>query len=133
MYVSKTQMESRVRKGVALLDAKCPGWHRKVKLSKLDLYQESPDNKGNSCILGQLFGDFFEATSEIGLTKTPWLGYIASDNQSLEAAAPYGLSFNCNILEKLMSKDPENETIIKDTHNQLTEVWKAAIRKRRGK
>lgn len=47
-------INERVERGVIWLDKVCPDWRDKVDLDKLDI------NHADHCILGQLFGDFYE-------------------------------------------------------------------------
>lgn len=53
----------RVARGVALLDEKVPGWHDRIDLSRLDMWDEA------RCILGQLFDDFFDGAAELELQE----------------------------------------------------------------
>lgn len=46
---SIAQLQARVDRGMALLDAQNPGWESKVKLESLDL------TSGDRCILGQVY------------------------------------------------------------------------------
>lgn len=42
----------RIQRGMAFLDRKCPDWQYRVSLQKLNM------RYAQSCILGQLFGDY---------------------------------------------------------------------------
>ncbi len=125
LIVTQEQMESRVQKGVKLLNKKCPGWYKKIKLNKLDLYEEKAHegNGDKACILGQLYGNFWTATEGLGIrhpTSDPY-------NGPLDAGAPYGLSFTCKVLDKFMKID-SSEKLVKDHYKALTNVWKDAIK-----
>ena len=49
-----TAIKDSVQRGMALLDAKLPGWEEGIDLDKLDLWD------CELCVLGQLFGDFVD-------------------------------------------------------------------------
>ena len=51
--MTKEQMyKNRVKKGIAWLNRKKPGWYKKIKITELQMY----DTK--TCICGQLFGSY---------------------------------------------------------------------------
>jgi hypothetical protein len=51
--VTIDEARQRVERGAALLDRKKPGWREKVNPETLEMWV------GCSCVLGQVFGDFF--------------------------------------------------------------------------
>lgn len=55
------RLTAAVDKGVELLDQQQPGWRDRIDVSSLDMHQ------GGSCVLGQLFGDYFDGRSKLGL------------------------------------------------------------------
>ncbi|HEY6019690.1 MAG TPA: hypothetical protein VIY48_07260 [Candidatus Paceibacterota bacterium] len=58
-------LRERVAKGVELLDAHDPGWRHEVDVEKLDILDEE------YCILGQVFGDYFEGKGHLGIAFEP--------------------------------------------------------------
>lgn len=73
----------RVAAGAAWLDAERPGWVERIDLDRLDL--ESPCR----CILGQEFGDYFEAiwNEEINTPDTAACGFTVADLAVIGRAA----------------------------------------------
>lgn len=62
-----TSFATRVRAGVALLDAKEPGWHEQVNADRLNI------DSRKACVLGQLHGSFSEGATEVlGLNRGPF-------------------------------------------------------------
>jgi hypothetical protein len=55
-------MQENVNNGVALLDEKAPGWREKMNLDKLNM------SNCIDCVLGQVFGDFFDGVTALGFT-----------------------------------------------------------------
>lgn len=53
--------ESKVQRGVRLLDEKKPGWAAQINTEKLQM------EHGQWCILGQLFGDYERGRKALGL------------------------------------------------------------------
>lgn len=92
----------RMRKGVKLLNEQAPGWHRKVKISTLDL--SSNDN----CILGQVFGEYTNGLELLDINS----------NDETRNGPAHGFS--------LCSEEWTNERIA-----DMTEWWKKQIRAKR--
>ncbi len=58
------KLESAVSRGAKLLDKKSPGWRKKIKISKLDLYSDI------NCICGQLSDGYaYKFLEELGLSS----------------------------------------------------------------
>jgi hypothetical protein len=98
-----TTIAERVAAGAEFLDRNEPGWVGRIDLDQLDI--SSPCR----CILGQVFGDYYEAT----------------DN--LELIFPGELAFTC-------SEDPDDEghyLPIDIEHAAITTVWRELIEQRR--
>lgn len=55
------KIENSVLRGAELLDANVPGWHRKIDLEELNM------GSALSCILGQLYGNYWTGIEELGL------------------------------------------------------------------
>lgn len=53
------EMRACARRGIALLDAKRPGWQSKIDVASLDL------SHGNFCILGQVFGSYQQGLTDL--------------------------------------------------------------------
>ena len=70
-------IQERVAAGAALLDKKVPGWREQVNLGTLKM------NHCGRCVLGQIFGNYWGAVDDLGLSD--------SDEQSLGfyVAAPW--------------------------------------------
>lgn len=96
-------IKCRVESGAEYLDHKEPGWYKKIKLEKL--HMEEP----NSCILGQLHGNFDEAVDKIYNMNT----------------AAYVLGFHADADG---SYNPDDSY-----YKKLTAAWKSEIKKRRTK
>ena len=54
-------MKENVLRGVALLDEKVPDWRERINPDRLSMVS------CNSCILGQLFGNYFEGARMLGI------------------------------------------------------------------
>lgn len=89
----------RVKAGIAFLNSIYPGWVKKIKLKNLDLSDK------NTCVIGELYDDYFDGISEMGIT----------DNGAARA-----LGFQVN------QEEPEDTGISFDA---LTKVWVKEIRK----
>lgn len=62
---------SRIPEGVALLDDVVPDWASKVDLATLSM------SDYNTCVLGQVFGDYSEGRARLGipLGDGKWYGF----------------------------------------------------------
>ena len=56
------QIVARVRRGVAFLDKRVPGWREQVNPATLDI------STHHYCVLGQLYGDYFAGCMWLGLS-----------------------------------------------------------------
>lgn len=56
--------EEEVKRGIALLNQKNPGWREKVDLETLNMLKVA------GCTLGQVYKDYYEGLIELGLTDT---------------------------------------------------------------
>ncbi len=70
--------EARVARGAALLDEHVPCWREMVSAAKLDI------QNGRYCILGQVFGDAYDADEETLASNAYLFGVIA-------LAEPFGI------------------------------------------
>lgn len=59
---SRVSPKRRVKRGIAFLDKNRPGWRRKIKKTLLNM------NDRGLCILGQLFGDYEDGKTKMGLS-----------------------------------------------------------------
>ena len=110
-------VQTRVNRGMALLDAKCPGWDAKVDVARLQL------SSCLHCVLGQLAGaGVFGAVSAPSASRyiagTVFLGLDDAHGQD---AGDHGFSLSPRF-------DPHGTP---DTWVELTKCWKAAILARR--
>ncbi|MGW4128017.1 hypothetical protein [Amycolatopsis japonica] len=62
-------LATRVRRGVALLDEKVPGWHQRIDVEELVI------SSSEHCILGQLFGLYSAGTDALKLTTGASQGF----------------------------------------------------------
>lgn len=62
----------RASAGAVLLDVIRPGWAERVNLERLNT--ESPKN----CVLGQTFGDFYDAVEDYGIADPRIYGFDES-------------------------------------------------------
>lgn len=53
--IPRADMARRIGRGAALLDRECPGWEAEVDPASIRV------DEGESCVLGQLHGDYHEA------------------------------------------------------------------------
>ena len=60
-------INERVAKGAAILDAKKPGWERQIDIASLQLADSC------HCVLGQLYGHYFDGLDAIKLLHDPAL------------------------------------------------------------
>jgi len=60
------QLAESVERGVALLDRKLPGWASSSHVPAIDA-EHLLMVSGRACILGQLYGDYFNGTEALGL------------------------------------------------------------------
>lgn len=61
-----TVAETRVREGAFLLDAKVPGWEKKIDIGILDI------DSSACCAIGQVFEETFEkGCRKLGLSEKP--------------------------------------------------------------
>ncbi len=90
--------ETRVARGVALLDEKCPDWRTEVNPDILDM------TSNTACVLGQLYGRYISGCSALKITAGV-------------QATRYGF-------DALASVDVDPD----DTEsNALTEAWRAVL------
>ena len=77
----RSTVKRRVRDGVRVLDAYCPGWAEKIDVAILDIHWPEV------CILGQLPGGFFGTSTKMGIrNRTVDHGFCATgsaDNKAL--------------------------------------------------
>jgi hypothetical protein len=88
-----TSVEARVQAGMAFLDtALGPDWVRRINVSRLDI------NANCYCVLGQLYGDYYEGRIRLGIdfTMSEDLGFYES----------FAMNWR---------------------HQQLTPAWRAAV------
>jgi len=57
---SQSQLKMRVKKGAWWLDKEYPGWEKRIRIYELCMFDTS------SCILGQLYGNMYDKTEEMG-------------------------------------------------------------------
>lgn len=103
-------IEQRVSNGVALLDEHKPGWRDLVNVYTLDM--ESTE----SCILGQVFGEYIKGASALGIGSAEC--YNATEVQS---------SYGFDISPDEYQKDITIQQLI---FMELEEEWIARITER---
>jgi hypothetical protein len=115
-------VQTRVNRGMALLDAKCPGWDAKVDVARLQL------SSCLHCVLGQLAGaGVFGAFSEYPSASRYVAGtvFLGLDDAHGQDAGDHGFSLSPRY-------DPHAGHMgVPDTWVELTKCWKAAILARR--
>lgn len=62
-------MEEDVKRGMALLDEKRPDWRKYVELAALDM------NEPAQCILGQVYGNYYDGRDELALDSLTVMDY----------------------------------------------------------
>lgn len=62
-------MEEDVKRGMALLDERKPDWRKYVKLATLDM------NEPAQCILGQVYGNYYDGIDELALDSLIVMDY----------------------------------------------------------
>lgn len=73
MLTPMRTLRARVNRGAKLLDEQNPGWARKIKRIILDM------NNCGKCILGQLYGSFWEGRLSLGLHDSCDYGFNVAD------------------------------------------------------
>lgn len=68
-------LATRVRRGVALLDEKVPGWHQRIDVDRLFI------TSCERCVLGQLFGLYSRGFDSLRLTMGASLGFDLSGRE----------------------------------------------------
>ena len=124
-------LKKKIQKGVKLLNKLHPNWHQQVVLNLLDLEQEIPclKSKFRACVLGQLYGNFWEAGCKRIAHHDP-LNFADQATHALNAAAPYGLAFDEKQLDNWQEKDPSQKTM-KANYRMLTRLWVKEIKQLR--
>lgn len=61
-----SDFSAKVAAGMALLDQERPGWRQEIDLGTLDL------GSCSVCVLGQIFGDYEDGLSELGIGDDPY-------------------------------------------------------------
>ena len=92
--------EEEVKRGIALLNEKNPGWREKVNLDTLDMLKVA------GCTLGQVYKDYYEGLIELGLSDTD------------DSAVQYG--FQMPGVEAGFGVEDED-------YEKLTETWVALL------
>lgn len=89
-----TVYEDDVLRGVELLDEEAPGWRDKIDLPSLHLMN------CNSCVLGQVFGDFETGCNELGLTwyEAKEYGFV------LDSDAPHRYAWLTRTWRKVLAR-----------------------------
>lgn len=106
--MSKIDYEARVAKGIALLDAKMPGWPFKIDLDRLDI------GNGDVCMTAQLSGvnQWAEGMMMLGLTQGP----LNNGTYTL-----HGFNVETDMAVTDASYDPQ------DGINALNAIWRREI------
>lgn len=60
---------NRVQRGIVFLDKQKPGWHCDINVDKIDM------SHSDSCILGQLFGNYEDGLDELELEHDEAVNY----------------------------------------------------------
>jgi hypothetical protein len=112
-----------VRKGMALLDEKRPGWFEETGVGYLDM------RNCQQCMLGQLFGHFYDALSELFQWTTQWEQADNQDKTEFDRAVEHGFAVD----DTLFPRKP-NEGITdhsKRLYSELGAEWVKQINLRR--
>jgi hypothetical protein len=96
----------KVQKGARLLDQKCPNWHKKIKLDRLDM------EWSESCVLGQVYGCYAVGLRNLNLHKKSWHNTYIRGQQHGFTITPW-------------------TTNTKICFQYLTSLWRQEIRSRR--
>ena len=82
----KTREQEQVEEGAAWLDEYDPGWDERINLAELEL------NDCKQCVVGQLFGDYYEflTLTYMGKAQEVDRGFFADgDHDELEQEEPW--------------------------------------------
>lgn len=115
---ARASTAERVRAGAAWLDANHPGWVERIDLASLDL------SDCQQCILGQTFGDYFDApifeddSDKFRARREAELASFLGFRSSL----PWGWRY---VMPADSSHDAGKE------YAELTDAWRALIAARR--
>jgi hypothetical protein len=107
LLAEREERDRKVAQGAALLDAEVPGWAQRIDLPSLSM------RDGSHCVLGQLFGDYFNGTSTLGI-KYQWQQKV-SHGFTIDLPARLG---------RTMDRDIDREFRL------LTSAWKSLIGQR---
>lgn len=99
-------LQDRVKRGAALLDEKHPGWAEKIDKLLLDM------NDCYDCVLGQLYGEYFDGREALGLTHGWYHGFDNSVNTDIS---------------------PSEELPVLAVYEHLNTLWIAEINQRLSK
>lgn len=121
------KIERAVKRGAEWLDKTVPGWFRKVKATTLEL--ASPE----LCVLGQL-SNALAPGADFSVVVDP--NYVRSITQFSDGCAvnlrPLGQTYTQAV--KRGFDVPELRTLsTNEGYNLLNDLWRAEIRKRRGR
>lgn len=117
-------LRRRVRAGSEMLDAKSPGWWELINFSRLDIRDVS------DCILGQIFGEYYDACRALDLSL-PYASMMGADR------APRLFGFNISTMELYdlyRWERGHGEEILTSAFNAeataLKDLWMQAARER---
>lgn len=109
MITTALSAAERVAAGAAWLDEHRPGWVDKIRITRLDL------SSCTQCVLGQVYGHYFDAVSPDEATTT------ARPLRDADAAA---LGFEHRV-------DARNSAAVREDYAWLARAWRTLIRERR--
>lgn len=126
-------MENRVRLGVQVLDLVYPTWLESVDLPTLNL------GSTESCVLGQLYGDYFEGRDALSSQLNEYWGDVPEKLQDeILAVDPLFLSPDGEVQGCLYELGfeqadygPCSDLIGSVQYETLTELWAEAVKRRR--
>lgn len=96
----------KIKRGVELLNEKSPGWHSKIDLDRLDMADR------DDCVLGQLFGDYFDGLEAIGVRP--------------DRDVSFGFNFKVPPLPPTMGVKSW-QSVIERSVDRLNKCWKQEI------
>lgn len=112
-----TDYSAAVNAGIQLLDAERPGWKSEVDLDNLDL------GSCGVCVLGQIFGEYSEGLSELGISVGSRYGFdlVGGSGSYLELTKAWKDALGTNNV--LVEKDD----VYKDSYGYAVKVLQTHI------
>lgn len=116
--ISTTEYDERVAAGAAFLDEHWPGWDYQIDIEMFDLCDPC------ECVLGQVYGGFYEACHKLGLDDAR-----PNNGQRADEAHALGFFENARDDETFVSVyDPGYRDALEKRESRWSELERAWVR-----